>query len=122
MFAFESFPDADQCRSLRFEAQRLRALADDLDLIADDDFPDDAVLSAAPILDDVAVAPAVLPVLTGAVTGHPLLTGTGRIITTSIVEVISPAMGWARTRSRFYRLGRLSSDTGLGALSGGRLS
>jgi hypothetical protein len=105
-----SGPDADQRHSLRFEARRCRALAADLDAIADGGFPDEATLGAAPILDDVGLLPVVLPVLTGAVTSHPLLPGTGRHIATSLVEVISPTLGWARTRSRVYRFGRLSTD------------
>ena len=100
-----SGPDADLRRGLHFQARRCRALADDLDAIADGGYPDGATLSAAPVLDEPRLAPIALPVLTGAVTGHPLLPGVERRIATSLVEIISPQAHWARTQSRFYRLG-----------------
>ena len=98
-------PDHDQRRGLHFEARRHRELADDLDAIADGGYPDSAQLAASPFLDMPHLAPIILPVLAGAVTGHPLLPGVERRIATSLVEVISPQAGWARTQSRFYRLG-----------------
>ena len=117
-----SGPDLDQRRGLHFEARRHRELADDLDAIADGGYPDEARLAAAPVLDMPHLAPIILPVLTGAVTGHPLLPGVERRIATSLVEVISPQGGWARTQSRFYRLGeapggfRLTSSVPFGGL------
>lgn len=43
--------------------------------------------------------------LFGRVTGHPLLRKGARIYTSPYLQV-DPAAGWARTWSRFYRLGR----------------
>lgn len=120
MIAFDTIPDADQRRNLHFEAKRQRALADDLDRIADGGFPDQATLATAPLLDVFSLMPIMMPVLTGAVTGHPLLPGNGRSITTSIIEVISPSHGWARTQSRFFRLGH-PSNADVGALKTGGL-
>ena len=120
MIAFDTVPDADQRRNLHFEAQRQRALADDLDRIADGGFPNQTTLAAAPLLDDFSLTPIMMPVLAGAVTGHPRLPGNQRRIATSIVEVLSPSLGWARTQSRFFRLGH-PSDADFGALKMGGL-
>ncbi len=48
--------------------------------------------------------------LCGAVAGHPILSGTGRVITTSPLHLLDPVQGWARTYSRLYRLGRPAGD------------
>jgi len=49
--------------------------------------------------------PRMRPALAGATTGHPLL-GDCPIIRTSELFAIDADRGWARTYSRFYRLGR----------------
>lgn len=108
MFAIPpSGPEADQVRDLHFQAGRYRSLADDLDAIARGGFPDEATLKGSPLLEEPSLAPILLTVLSGSVTGHPLLPGTQRRIATSLPEVICPSQGWARTQSRFYRLGSL---------------
>ena len=44
------------------------------------------------------------PCLLGDIQGHPLLRGPR--IETSELWAFAPELGWARTMSRFYRLGR----------------
>ncbi|WP_308445297.1 MULTISPECIES: DUF6634 family protein [Methylobacterium] len=48
--------------------------------------------------------PAREPVLVGRVEGHPCLPGR-RTIATSRLLALDPVLGWARTSSRWYRLG-----------------
>jgi hypothetical protein len=83
---------------------RLRALAGDLDRIAQGDAPTAADLARAPLLVDwrfmLTWAGAGL---VGFVAGHPLL-GT-KHIATSPLWALDPALRWARTLSRFYKLG-----------------
>ena len=61
-------------------------------------------LSTAPRLDDWSRAAMFSPCLVGGVVGHPLL-GQRPHIHTSQVILIDVEAGWARTLSRFYRLG-----------------
>jgi hypothetical protein len=83
---------------------RLRALADDLDRIAQGEAPTAADLATAPLLVDwrfmLTWAGAGL---VGFAAGHPLRGS--RHIATSPLWVLDPALRWARTLSRFYRLG-----------------
>lgn len=83
---------------------RLRALADDLDLLRIGRKPSDEVLAAAPVL--FSWRPLLRPqglILAGVVTSHPTLRGP--IITTSPIWVVAPDLTWVRTTSRVYRLG-----------------
>jgi hypothetical protein len=83
---------------------RLRALADDLDRIAQGTAPTAADLAHAPLLVDWRFMLTWAGVsLVGFVAGHPLRGS--RHIATSPVWVLDPALRWARTLSRFYRLG-----------------
>lgn len=68
--------------------------------------PSDADLAIAPILSDwkAAISPGGHVMLWGEVTDHPLL-GNASIHTSQLVA-IDPKAGWARTASRWYRLGR----------------
>lgn len=123
MFAIPpSGPDVAQVRDLHFQADRYRKLADDLDAIATGGFPDEAALRTAPLLEAVSLDVIFLPVLTGHVTGHPLLPGSKRRISTSVIEVICASGGWARTQSRFYRLDGLSGTQAGRVRTEGRLS
>ncbi|MHA6645859.1 DUF6634 family protein [Mesorhizobium sp. A623] len=62
----------------------------------------------SPILDRWCLGSRVVPCLVGFSTDHPELPGQGRLITTSDLWLLSEDMGWARTLSRWYRLGRPS--------------
>jgi hypothetical protein len=83
---------------------RLRALADDLDRIAAGEAPTTADLAHAPLLVDWRLMLTWAGVgLVGFVAGHPLRGS--RTIATSPLWVLDPELRWARTLSRFYRLG-----------------
>ncbi|WP_018000169.1 DUF6634 family protein [Paracoccus sp. N5] len=68
--------------------------------------PSDADLAQAPVLSDwkAAISPGGHIMLWGEVTDHPLL-GTTSITTSQLIAIDAEA-GWARTASRWYRLGR----------------
>lgn len=68
--------------------------------------PSEADLAQAPVLSDwkAAISPGGHVMLWGEVTDHPLL-GTASIHTSQLIA-INPEAGWARTASRWYRLGR----------------
>ena len=83
---------------------RLRALARDLDRIAAGEAPTAADLATAPLLVDWRFLLSWAGVgLAGFVAGHPLRGS--RHIATSPLWVLDPDLRWARTLSRFYKLG-----------------
>ena len=89
------------------EAVRLEAALAAFDAITAGAGPDPDTLAAAPCLTGWAcrLVPAFEPALIGTVADHPRLPGERRIVTSRLIA-IDPAAGWARTTSRFYRLGR----------------
>lgn len=88
-----------------------RALADDLARIAAGDGPTPADLTDAPLLDRWLIGVSLQPVLYGSVVDHPRL-GTRPAIRTTPVFAIDGNGLWARTWSRYYRLGREFNDAG----------
>ena len=83
---------------------KLRSLAYDLDRIAIAAAPTAAELAKAPLLVDWRIALTLSGLaLAGFAAGHPLLGA--RAIVTSPLWVLDPELCWARTLSRFYRLG-----------------
>lgn len=84
---------------------RTRDLSDDLARIVAGGGPTGADLADAPVLDRYVIVPRMRPALAGMVAGHPIL-GDRRLITTSEIYAIDCDAGWARTFSRFYRIGR----------------
>jgi hypothetical protein len=98
------FPFLDPAHISPDRARRLRALADDRDRLELGRPVSPILLQKAPLLEDRV--PAVTPQgvqLIGHVTGHPLLGD--RAISTSAVWFADRDGAWARTLSRFYRLG-----------------
>lgn len=85
-------------------AHKHRALADDLERIARGEHPTEDEMRDAPLLTDWRVYIFPLPFLLGTVFGHPEI-GDGRICRTSELATFDPVAGYARTFSRFYRLG-----------------
>jgi hypothetical protein len=98
------FPFLDPTHVTPDLGRRLRALADDCDRLERGRSVSPVVLQKAPLLEDWA--PAITPQgvqLIGHVTGHPLL-GDCAAVTTPL-WFADPDGGWARSLSRFYRLG-----------------
>jgi hypothetical protein len=95
------------------EIDRLVQLVDDLRKIRDGGGPAEADLNEAPILDHWTRQLRPVPCLAGEVSDHPLLPGLGRPIVTSDVWVLAEHQGWARTLSRWYRLGRPHGTVGV---------
>lgn len=91
------------------EIRRLRALLRDLEQIAAGYQPG-AELSDAPFLDDYTPSFRWEPCLIGIVQGHPIVRGPA--IQTSGLWAYAPDLGWARTLSRFYRLGQPLAKAG----------
>lgn len=85
-------------------ARKYFALAEDLTHIARGEHPTENALQTAPQLTGWRVYIAPRPHLVGVVMGHPYLEN-GRVITTSELFTFDPFTGYARTYSRFYRLG-----------------
>jgi hypothetical protein len=106
MFIFENGrPDAAKLPHLDLYLGRLRSLTDDLDRLRSGHGPTADELAAAPLLDLWQPAAKADPCLVGASSGHPLLPGDGRLIHTSALWAFDREAGWARTLSRWYRLG-----------------
>jgi hypothetical protein len=98
------FPFLDPTHVTPDLGRRLRALADDCDRLERGRPVSPLVLQKAPLLEDWE--PAITPQgvqLVGHVTGHPLL-GDCAAFTTPL-WFADPDGGWARSLSRFYRLG-----------------
>jgi hypothetical protein len=93
------------CAELEFEIERLRRLAYDLNDIRQGRHPGRKILEQAPTIEDWRLAARPTVCLTGRVSGHPHVREDGIVVTTDL-WVIAPALGYARTLSRFYALGR----------------
>lgn len=85
-------------------AARHRRLADDLERIAGGNHPDADELRHAPLLTEWRLCLAPGPHLVGIVHGHPVIPDR-HVCRTSELFTLDPKSGYARTRSRFYRLG-----------------
>jgi hypothetical protein len=96
---------AERRAGIEFEIERLSRLAVDLKAFCIAKEPAGTQLAAAPVIDRWRVMSRPAPCLVGDVTGHPLLAGAGRRVATSDLVLIDEDRGWARTRSRWYRLG-----------------
>lgn len=88
----------------RGSSERLRDLADALDAMSSGRAPSAEALVDAPLLEDWSIEPRSVPSLTGHVTGHPDI-GRGQWVVTSEIYA-TDGRSWARTYSRYYRLGR----------------
>ncbi|WP_339828839.1 DUF6634 family protein [uncultured Parvibaculum sp.] len=88
---------------LNEELAWLKSLCIDLECLRAGVPPSSAKLDAAPFIDDYEFAQRGVTVLAGEVTGHPPFKTTRTI--TSDLCLFAPDLGWARTFSRYYRLG-----------------
>lgn len=82
---------------------RVEQIATDLEMVARGEHPSEQALSAAPLMEFWRVALRPVPCLVGICGDHPRLNGP--MITTTDLWMFAPDLGWARTLSRFYRLG-----------------
>ncbi|WP_411507829.1 DUF6634 family protein [Brucella anthropi] len=83
---------------------KLHQLIDDLKMLRDSKKPDHEILDDSPTLYDWNQTTRPAACLEGLVQEHPLL-GRNRLIITSDLYYLDPEMRFARTLSRFYRLG-----------------
>lgn len=85
------------------EIARLESLLVDLERLGNGERPSQEELDASRLLDNYIISLASRPCLIGENHGHPILKG--RLIQTSDLCVAALDRSWARTMSRFYRLG-----------------
>lgn len=109
LFGRETMTDA-MCD---FQTARLLALADDMERVRCGVPPEVMAGDAAPILDRWILAQRIVPCLAGLSTGHPRLVGQDRLIATTDLWLLSEDRAWARTLSRWYRVGRPAEQSGL---------
>jgi len=92
------------------DVERIERLAVDLRALHEGRVPTPQDLVDAPTIDRWTIAATTgSPALLGHVFGHPML-GTREVLTSPVI-VAAPDDGFARTISRYYRLGRPSEDT-----------
>lgn len=101
-----TFDPRDVARSPGFDYhyERLSRLVADMRLLRDGAAVGELALEP-PLLDQWRLAVRPAPCLVGLSTGHPKLTGHDRPIHTSDLWLLSSDGAWARTLSRWYRLG-----------------
>ena len=90
---------------------KARQLVDDLADLAKNGGPTTEQLAAAPLLSPWRGTTRSSPALTGLVFGHPRLADNRPALTTELFAIDIDA-GWARSWSRFYRLGQPLKDLG----------
>ena len=90
--------------------QSLHQLAADIDRMRFNGAPTAEDLQNAPTLEQWTFGVLPTPCLVGSVIGHPIL-GHRSSMHTSELFVVDPALRWARTLSRFYRLGTPFDET-----------
>ena len=88
------------------ELARLSALVTDMEAIRRGVPPESLGNGPAPVLDRWIIAKRAIPCLAGLSSGHPKLAGEQRMIANSDLWLLSDDRSWARTLSRWYRLGR----------------
>ena len=94
------------------EFRRLSALLADMAALRSGASPEDLSDGEPPVLDRWVLGQRPIPCLVGLSSGHPRLLGTGRPIATSDLWLMSAGNSWARSLSRWYRLGRPAGHTG----------
>jgi hypothetical protein len=90
---------------LESEIHRLRGLVQALVEIRRGRHPDKDTLAACPKIHSWRAIPRPDPCLTGTMFNHPTIADGRQGITTGL-WVLAPALGYARTVTRFYALGR----------------
>lgn len=83
--------------------RRMRAMCDDVDAVLAGLTPSETLLADAPVIQGWSTVPYEAICLSGWVSGHPTIR-TGPLVS-SQVYMLDLDRRWARTLSRFYRLG-----------------
>ncbi|WP_442869642.1 DUF6634 family protein [Bradyrhizobium sp. CCBAU 11386] len=83
----------------------LARLRDDILKLREADWPSEECIRLWPLLADWSYASRPAPCLVGTVDGHPLIRRGTRVHTSELV-LVDPALRWARTWTKFYRLGQ----------------
>ncbi|MEH2567457.1 DUF6634 family protein [Bradyrhizobium sp. AZCC 2289] len=92
------------CGGLDALQEQLIGLLNDIREIREQKAPSAADLKAIPLLDQWSLGLVSAPCIVGTAVGHPNLGNRARIHTTQMV-LMDWESGWARTWSRYYRLG-----------------
>ncbi|QDG77707.1 DUF6634 family protein [Labrenzia sp. PHM005] len=101
--------DLNAAQLLSSDIEKLQVLLDDLKSLRAGAYPSRDTLRNAPFLDDYRVITRGIAVLSGDVTGHPIISGTNEPMLSSPLFVVLKDIGAARTLSRWYRLGERAS-------------
>lgn len=104
--------DGERDPTFDFQLERLLALVADIERIGSGASPEALAGREAPVLDRWVIGQRFVPCLAGLSTGHPRLPGEERLIGTSDLWLLSEDHNWARTLSRWYRLGRPADHSG----------
>lgn len=91
------------------EIERVSDLLRDLCHLRDHGLPPGHILAAAPLLDDWSPAARKVPCLVGRPHGHPHVSGRKAAVTSPLC-FLSLEQGFARTASRFWRLGDAAAE------------
>jgi hypothetical protein len=102
------FSDNGLNRPAHDDVSKLRTLADDLERLAAGISPSAADLADAPQIDAYEFIARSVPAIYGLNDGHPRLSSP--TLTTTQLWVLNERDGWARTYSRYYRLGQSLKD------------
>lgn len=97
-------PVITQCGSLSSFQDSLTSLLCDIRDLRVGEIPCPMDLSAAPVIDQWSYGLVPTRCIVGAVRGHPILGDRARVHTSQLI-LIDAKSGWARTWSRYYRLG-----------------
>jgi hypothetical protein len=90
--------------NLKFLQDSLTSLPCDIRDLRTGEIPRSMDLRAAPIIDKWSYGLVPARCIAGSVRGHPILGNLARVHTSELI-FIDPESGWARTWSRYYRLG-----------------
>jgi hypothetical protein len=108
-------PGDDQGPEFVRVMEKMLSLAADMERINRGVRPEAMAGDQVPVLNQWALTKRPTPCLVGLSTGHPKLPGQNRAIGTSDLWMLSVDGDYARTLSRWYRLGRPASQFGVGA-------
>lgn len=91
--------------NIELMARDLARLKDDILKLREAGRPSEECVHQWPLLADWSYGSRPAPCLVGTVEGHPLIRNGTRVHTSELV-LLDPALRWARTWTKFYRLGQ----------------